>query len=155
MGAHNGQRTTDNGLKEHSDVWRFRGSPPYLDQQARRLGIAQTLADRARHNPEIYRLAVLLAQLSERYHQQRKEDGKPVFGRIELAQIEGTLGQCELELQKLHMLAAASSAMLAEAYAAFELLPSSRRYGVVCRDDEPLYLPIGDGAIVAALSESG
>ena len=99
---YNGQRTTDH---ETSIMWRFRGSPYYLDQQAKRLGITQVLADRARHNTEIYQLAVLLAQLSERYHRARKENGKPVFYTTELAQIKGTLEQCELELQKLHMLA--------------------------------------------------
>ena len=36
------------------------------------------------NNPEIYRLAVLLAQLSERYHKARKENGKPVFYMTEL-----------------------------------------------------------------------
>ena len=50
-------------------------------------------------------LAVLLAQLSERYHRARRENGKPVFYTTELAQVKGTLEQCELELQKLHMLA--------------------------------------------------
>ena len=28
-------------------MWRFRGTPHYLDQQAKRLGITQVLADRA------------------------------------------------------------------------------------------------------------
>jgi hypothetical protein len=111
-------------------MWRFRGSPHYLDHQARRLGITQILADRARHNPEIYRLSVLLAQLSERYHRGRKENGKPVFYMTELAQIKGTLEQCELELQKLHLLAAAADTMLGDAWHAFSLEPPKRSFGV-------------------------
>ena len=102
-------------------MWRFRGSPYYLDQQAKRLGITQVLADRARHNPEIFTgSAVLLRSSRDRYHRARKENGIPVFfGRLELAQVKGTLEQCELELQKLHMLAAAADAMLDEAWQAF------------------------------------
>ena len=53
-------------------LWHFRGTPHYLGQQAVRLGITPVLADRARNNQEIYRVSVLLAQLSERYHKARK-----------------------------------------------------------------------------------
>jgi hypothetical protein len=131
-------------------VWRFRGTPHYLSAQAGRLGITQVLADRARHNPEIYRCAALLAQLCERYHTARKVDGVPVFGPLELSQIEGTLCQCETELQKLHMLAATSSVMLAEAYAAFELEPPLRPFGVLCDHDGSFTLPLGDGTVGTA-----
>jgi hypothetical protein len=113
-------------------MWRFKGSPHYLDQQALRLGITQVLADRARHNPELYRLAVLLAQLCDRYHRARREDGKPVFYSTELAQIKGTLEQCELELQKLHMLAATADMMLAEAWRAFGHEPPRRPFEILC-----------------------
>jgi hypothetical protein len=132
-------------------MWRFRGTPHYLTAQAQRLGITQVLADRARHNPEIYRCAALLAQLCERYHAARKEDGVPIFGRLELDQIKGTLGQCEQELQKLHMLAATSSAMLAEAYAAFDLEPPSRPFEVMSDDLEtpPHTLRLGNGTVGA------
>jgi hypothetical protein len=155
-------------------MWRFRGSPHYLDQQAQRLGITQVLADRARHNPEIYRLSVLLAQLSERYHRARKENGKPLLYTTELAQIKGTLEQCELELQKLHLLAAAADGMLDEAWHAFGCEPPERLFEVACgargrgqrtddatTGDEPLdrepihartelrqlLLPFGDGTV--------
>jgi hypothetical protein len=117
-------------------VWRFRGSPHYLDAQARRLGITQVLSDRARHNPEIYRLGVLLAQVCERYHRARKEGDKPVFYATELAQIKGTLEQCELELQKLHMLAGAADAMLFEAWRAFDLGAPKRPFAVTCEHDK-------------------
>jgi hypothetical protein len=130
------QRTTDNGQRTKG-MWRFRGSPHYLDQQAKRLGITQVLADRARHNPEIYRVSVLLAQLSERYHRVRKENGKAVFFTTELAQIKGTLEQCELELQKLHMLASAANAMLDEAWQAFGYETPQRLFKVTCDLDSP------------------
>ncbi len=107
-------------------MWRFRGTPHYLNEQARRLGITQVLADRARNNPEIYRCAVLLAQLCERYHSTRQEGGKPAFGFAEKNQIKGTLGQVELELQKLHMLAATA---------------------VTSEFDPPHTLPLGDGTV--------
>jgi hypothetical protein len=140
-------------------VWRFRGNPHHLDRQARRLGISQVLADRARHNPEIYRLGVLLAQLCERYHRARKEDGKPVFYTVELAQIKGTLEQCELELQKLHMLAGAADTMLGEAWRAFEFEPPKRSFAIISDHDNDDARPIphsnGTTPAVETLIESG
>jgi hypothetical protein len=133
-------------------MWRFRGSPHYLDQQARRLGITQVLADRARHNPDIFRLAALLAQLCERYHRARKENGKPVFYSTELGQIKGTLEQCELELQKLHMLAGAADAMLEEAWEAFGYEAPQRRFNVHCEHDGRLRRTIESGSEPAALA---
>ena len=126
-------------------MWRFRGTPHYLNQQAKRLGITQILADRARHNAEIYRVSVLLAQLCERYHRARSENGKPIFHPTDLAQIKGTLEQCELELDKLHALAGSAQAMLDEAWAAFGLKAPERQFEVVCNYDRPLVLPLGDG----------
>jgi hypothetical protein len=125
-------------------MWRFRGSPHYLDKQASRLGLPKVLADRARHNAEIFRVQVLVSQLCERYHRARKEDGRPVFGQPELGQIRGTLEQAELELQKLHMLAAAAAAMLNEAWEAFALAPPNRPFEVLCNYDTAI-LPLGKG----------
>jgi hypothetical protein len=127
-------------------MWRFRGSPHYLDAQAARLGIPKVLADRARHNAELYRVQVLMSQLCDRYHRARKEDGQPVFGQPELAQVKGTLEQAELELQKLHMLAAAAGAMLDEAWAAFGFSRQNRPFSVLCDYDTPT-LPLGDGTV--------
>jgi hypothetical protein len=117
-------------------VWRFRGSPHYIERQAARLGVSQVLADRARHNAEIHRVSVLLGQLCERYHRARKEDGKPVFFPLELSQVRGTLDQGEQELQKLHALAAASAEMLDEGWQAFGLASPERHFGVMCEFDE-------------------
>ncbi len=127
-------------------MWRFRGSPHYLDHQAQRLGITQVLADRARNNPEIYRVAVLLAQLSERYHRARKANEQLILYSTELAQVKGTLEQCELELQKLHMLAGAVTAMLADAWTAFGFREPTRSFTIVT-DLETQTLPLGDGTV--------
>ena len=131
---------------ERRPMWRFRGSPHYIDQQAERLGITKVLADRARTNPEIHRVSVLLALLSDRYHTARHENGRPVISRAEMAQIKGTLEQCEHELQKLHMLAAASDAMLDEAWEAFGFPKQSRDFGVYTSIDTST-LPFGDGTV--------
>jgi hypothetical protein len=127
-------------------LWRFRGTPHYLDAQAARLGLSKVLADRARHNAEIFRVQVLVSQLCERFHRARKQDGNPVFGHAELGQIRGTLEQAELELQKLHMLAAASTAMLDDAWNAFGLAWPHRPYAIVCEYDTAV-LPLGDGTV--------
>jgi hypothetical protein len=117
-------------------MWRFRGTPYYLDAQGDRLGLSKVLTDRARHNPEVYRVSVLLGQLCERYHRARKEDGRAVVLPSELAQIRGTLGQCEQELEKLHALAAAAQAMVDEAHQAFGLDVPERRFRVKCDFDD-------------------
>ncbi len=126
-------------------MWRFRGTPHYLKDQARRLGIAQVLADRARHNKEIYQVSLFLGQLCERYHRARTEDGKPVFHATEMAQIKAALGQCELEADKLHALAGAAQAMLDEAWSAFGLDAPDRHFAVLSDYDVPFVLPRGDG----------
>jgi hypothetical protein len=117
-------------------MWRFRGTPYYLDAQGERLGLSKILTDRARHNPEVYRVSVLLGQLCERYHRAPKEDGRAVVSPAELAQIRGTLGQCEHELEKLHALAAASQAMVDEAHEAFGLEVPGRHFRVRCDFDD-------------------
>jgi hypothetical protein len=117
-------------------MWRFRGTPYYLDAQGERLGLSKVLTDRARHNPEVYRVSVLLGQLCERYHRASKEGGRAMVPPAELAQIRGTLGQCEQELEKLHALAAASQVMVDEAHAAFGLEAPGRPFGVRCDFDD-------------------
>ena len=117
-------------------MWRFRGSPHYIDQQGDRLGVPKILTDRARHNPEIYRVSVLTGQLCERYHRAPKDGGRAVVLPAELAQIRGTLGQCEQELEKLHVLAAAAQAIVDEAHRAFGLTPPNRRFRVRCDFDD-------------------
>ena len=117
-------------------MWRYRGTPYYLDAQGDRLGVSKVLTDRARHNPEVYRVSVLLGQLCERYHRASKNDGRAMVPPAELAQIRGTLGQCEQELQKLHALAAAAQAMVDEAHQAFGLDPPERLFRVQCDFDD-------------------
>lgn len=117
-------------------MWRFRGTPFYLDLQGERLGLSKVLTDRARNNPEVYRVSVLLGQLCERYHRASKEDGRARVTPAELAQIRGTLGQCEQELAKLHALAAAAQAMVDEAHGAFGLEVPGRQFRVRCDFDD-------------------
>ena len=122
-------------------LWHYHGTPPFLKRQAARLGSTEQLADRARHNPEIYRLSVLLCQLAERYHRARKEDGEPVFGPLEITAIEGIFSMAEQELQKLHMLAGAADAMLEEAYGAFNLNAPARSFVILAESDDGETLP--------------
>ena len=75
-----------------------------------------------------------------------KRTASRVFCQTELAQVKGTLEQCEHELQKLHMLAAASDAMLADAWQAFGFPKQSRIFGVYTAVDT-FTLPLGDGTV--------
>ena len=132
-------------------MWHYRGTPHFLDAQAKRLGLSRVLTDRARNNPEIYRCSVLLAQLCERYHKARKEHGRPVFGFQERAQITGTLQQVGQESAKLHALAAASEAMLEEAHAELGIPREFANFTVGCVFDSPLTIPLGDGTVGAEI----
>jgi hypothetical protein len=130
-------------------MWHFRGSPPYLQRQADRMGFAPMLAHTARHNAEMHRVATLMGQLSERLHRTRRDNGRPLIGRLEAAQIMGTLDQAENEVRKLHMLAAAGAQMIDEAYRAFDLVPPARTMSIHATSDRPITLPLGDGTVGA------
>jgi hypothetical protein len=118
-------------------MWRFRGTPHHLDAQGDRLGLSRVLTDRARKNPEIHRVADLLGQLCERWHRSPKdESGNAVVHPADLAQIRGTLGQCEQEVEKLHALAAAAQAMADEGSRAFGVDLPERRFRVNCDFDD-------------------
>jgi hypothetical protein len=116
--------------------WHFRGSPHYLSEQGRRLGLSTILVSRAASNPVIHKASVLLGQLCERWHKLRVEDGHPVIGFAERAQVRAALLQCELESDKLHALAATMHTMLDEAWAAYELPPPERYFRVSCDYDD-------------------
>ena len=135
-----------------SNMWRFRGSPYYLGTQARRLGVSQEFVHVSRHNAEIYRVHTLTNALSECWHGMRKEDGIPVLSPGERDRIKGTLGRVEIEVQKLHVLAAAADQMLAEARAAFGLEQPGQRFAVILEPDTNI-LPLGDGTVGIADGE--
>jgi hypothetical protein len=116
-------------------LWRFRGAPHYLNDRGAKMGISPILLRRANHNNEILRVAVLLAQLAERYHHTRKEDGKPVFWPLELKGIGATLEQAECEVAKLHALAVAAVTMVDEAYEAFGIDQPPRPYAIRLEHD--------------------
>lgn len=118
-------------------MWRYRGTPHYVDAQANRLGLSKDGLKEAWGNAELHRVSGLLGQLCERYHRAPREAGRVMVIPAELAQIRATLGRCEREVEKLHALAAAAEAMLEEAHDAFGLDRPHRRYRVRCDSDEP------------------
>lgn len=129
-------------------MWHFRGTPPYLTAQARRIGMSDLLADRAKHNAEIHKVSILLGQLCERWHKARKEDGRPVVGSVDLAQIVASLTHAEQECSKLHALAGAAALMIDEARAAWGLPVHDRGYAVLSDSDSPsVPTPKSNGAV--------
>jgi hypothetical protein len=138
-------------------IWRFRGTSSYLAAQAKRLGVQPILAERARTNPEIYHVSVLLAQVCELYHRVPKEDGEPIFTVRDVERLAATIAQCEMDCEKLHMLAAASSMMISEAYAAIGAKVPRRPYRVCCDHDDarPIPPPGETTPAVNSLTESG
>jgi hypothetical protein len=124
--------------------WRFRGSPFYLSRHATRLGLPPELPHSARHNAEIFRVATLCSQLCEHWHRARRENGVPVLTDLELLRLKATIDRIEIEVNKLHVLAAAASDMLGEAREAFGFA-SSRQSEVT--SDVPNIFPLGDGTV--------
>ncbi len=133
------------GQARNGELWRFRGTPCYLDVQGKRLGVSQVLTDRARLNPEIHRVSVLIAQLSERYRVLPKEDYRAVASPPELASVRGTLTQAETEMAKLHALAAAAQAMIDDGYRAYGMEPPHRHFAVCCEFDDQIVRPGTNG----------
>ena len=91
---------------------------------------------RAARSDELARVNHFLCQLNERHNRAVVDhNGKPVFGPPEIAQIEAVIGQAELEVGKLHMLAATSREMIDECRAAFDLPPTKRSFEVLSDND--------------------
>lgn len=127
--------------------WHFRGSPHFVAVQGRRLGLSIGLLARSKPNEELRSIGSLVAQLCDRYHRAGKTpDGTPIFGHDELKQVAAALGQAEIQVDKLHAVAAASQAILGEVYDAYRLPPPTREFRVVCDYDEiTAGLPAADG----------
>lgn len=123
-------------------AWHFRGSPHYVVAQARRLGLSVALLTKDKPNKEINDIGSVLAQLCDRYHRTPLQPCLPGeqpisrFGAPELMQIRAALDQAEIQVDKLHAVAAASQAMLTEAYPALGLEPRSRSFAVISEYDE-------------------
>jgi hypothetical protein len=148
-------------------MYHFRGAPYYLNEQRKRLkGISDQLLVQAKYNKEIHHLSVLLGQLCERWHKAGKYGVQPIFGALELTHIKAILAEGEKDLQKLHLIAAASEMMLGEAYRAFGVDEPTRNYEVYAIRDDKVpprapapgdmsasdfieTLPLGDGTVGA------
>ena len=90
-------------------MWHFRGTPPYIAAQARRLGLSEPMAAHCKHNAEIHRVSILLGQLCDRWHRCRKEDDRPVVGPLDARRSRPRWDEAEDESLKLHALAASAA----------------------------------------------
>jgi hypothetical protein len=102
------------------------------------------VAHRSRNNEELNKINTTLCQLADRYHHARKENGSPVLSRIDLDQCAAALGQSELQVARLHLLASTAAAMIDEAATALGLPLTKRPFEV-----------LSDNAIDAAPSANG
>lgn len=134
-------------------TWHFKGVPPYLDAQAKRLGISKVLVDRARSNPELHRCAVILGQCCAQYQAALKY--RPALPPIDIRAMKGSFEQAQQEASKLHALAGAADAMLDEAYDAIGEPRPERPYVVMCDfDGRPPLTPPGPSSNGAAGPET-
>jgi hypothetical protein len=110
--------------------WHFRGTPYFLASQNHRIGLGEMPLKAAEKNSQIHRISTILAQLCQRFHNAPKDAGRPAFGYVENEQIKASLRQCEIDLEKLHLLAAAADAMMAEAYQHLGIEAPKRAFAV-------------------------
>ena len=117
-------------------LWRHRGHPDFIDAQGPRLGLPPVETYKARNNKEIHAASTILGQLTGHYHRIRKEGTLPVgMTPQERAQIADTFRHVELEISRLHALAAASVEMANEGYRAFHIPIPARGFSVVAASD--------------------
>lgn len=118
-------------------MWHAQGAPYYLKRQVLRMKSTQILADKAAHIPQIVQIARLLGQLCGRYYAAKRStvDGLPLFPKGVFDGIKGTLGECEKELEELHMAAACAEEMLADAYFGLEIEPPVRPFTIIADSD--------------------
>lgn len=111
--------------------WRPQGPPFYIVDQGHRLGFDWKVTEhpRVKDNRQLQRIAGLTAEVCSNYFQPRHHDG--AFSDHQLACARDTLARCEVEIEKTHCIAAASAAMVDEAWRAFGLEPPLRSYGIV------------------------
>jgi hypothetical protein len=115
-----------------SRVWRYRGVPAYVDNQARRFRATQLLAKVLHQNRELHKMEGQMGELSNRIMQQR---GLPL-NEPQIKDVMAILAQCERQVQGLHILAAAGAQAVDEAIAAFGLEMPPREYVVLSVFDE-------------------
>ena len=128
-------------------LWYFRGTPHYLGQEAKRLGVTQVLADRRettrRFTGSRYYLPGLRAVPQGPKRGRHRSSRRPSSPRS-----AGTLLQCEQECAKLHALASAAALMIDEAWEAFDGTTPARHFAVLGDFDKPsVPLRLGDGTV--------
>lgn len=123
-------------------MWTFLGSPYFVELQAKRLGGSKAMEIECRNNKEAFQIATLVSQLEGRCRPAPKDGrGKPVFPKPELDGIKGTLVAVERLATKLHMLAGAAHAMLAQAYDELGIGPPKRSFEILADADQPTPIP--------------
>lgn len=116
--------------------WRCRGGPEYLEEQAIRLEVSQRVANEVKGNKQLHQIGTLLGQLQPRYYAGARRGEDREFSPVELKAVQGTLDQCEPEIARLHVLAAAAQAITDDAYRAFGLTPPVRQFAVTADSDQ-------------------
>jgi len=118
-------------------MWNSPGAPYYLVRQIKRMQSTPLLSKKAESLKPLVQIARLLSQLCGRYDAAVKNarEGVPLFGKLELDGIKGTLAECEKELVTLHLGAACAEDMMADAYKALSIDAPVRAFTIVADAD--------------------
>lgn len=108
-------------------AWNFTGLAPFLDAEARRLGLSAVVARRAAQSPEVHRIATRLASVASVYRKApRDHDGRPLLTLAERDTVRADLDCAGAEASGLAVLATGAESMLMDAYHGFGLsMPDS------------------------------
>ena len=129
-----------NGKLAHapSRVWRYRGSPDYLEQQIQRLRLPASIKKRAQTNKEVCQASTLLGQLSERLIKCASNNGENIsMTPQERADINAAIDEGERFVAILVCATAGMAQALDEARAAYKLPPKQRDFEIISVYDQP------------------
>lgn len=121
--------------------WRPLGATYYLVNQGHRLGVPGVIPEhpRVKDNRQLSKIQGLTGEVCSNYFQPRQHDRD--FTAHQIACARDTLTRCEAEVQKTHVIAAASVEMVDEAWRAFAMEPPSRSYTIVVAGEMPAPAP--------------
>lgn len=118
-------------------VWRYKGSPVYLDRHIARLRLPARISAHGQKLTEVKAVSSLLGQLSNTYFKAIPKDGKPSLLPSERLAVKAALDQAEEFVGTLAAATAGMAEALDEARAAFGFDPKPRDFELISVYDQP------------------
>jgi hypothetical protein len=126
-----------NRYPRRAGPWRPQGAPYYLDHQGERLGLSTLITEhpRVKDNRQLSGISMTTSQACSNYFGAARLGDDRTFSAAQRATVMNVLAPCEAEIAKTHVIAAAATQMVDEAYAAFGIEPPHRNFSVTVASD--------------------